>query len=728
MARQNYWESDFITGEVSPRLFGRVDLQKYASGVQTLSNFIVQLTGGVYRRSGTIYANGIKTQSDKSLLIPFIVSPTEAYVIEMGNNYFRFYTNHGVLEDMGTPVEVATPYATADLPLIDFAQSADVLFLVHPSYPPQMLSRTSATTFVLAPFVFQDGPYMTENQVEGSLLQHSGFTQYLFTDPVSMQTYYNYNGSGTVTASGFEADGTTPFAPFVSTDVGRWIRILQGSFWGAVLITSVTSSTVVQGTVFNPIALGDSGNAAVTYGSVTYAPGTIYPTWTWRMGSWSNTSGWPSAIVFHQGRLCFANTPTEPTSVWLSESGIFNLFSPTENDVTVEDSDGIGYTIAANQLNEVQWMLSGQALMVGTYGSEFAVLASSNSTPLTPSNTAFIQQTAFGSKKIKPYLIGVSTLYVQRSGQKLREQTYDWSINGWRSIEISMLSEHLFREGGGITQATYQQEPNNIWWGCRADGVLVGMTYVKEQSILGFHRHTIGGTFAGGPAVVESVCAIPTPDGAQDQLWMIVKRTIDGATARYVEYMDVPFDSSVAGKNTMNFVDAGLQTAGFPVPLGSPITTVTGLTHLVGQTVAICADGSVLPNQVVADDGTVTLPVPASLVTTGLPYISQLKTLTLPVPGDTGTGQGAVKRIDRLIFRLLDTLTFKYGPNFDTVEDVLFANTATPMDDSPPLFSGDKPVSMPSSYDKYAYICIECDKPYPCNLTGMAPQMVVQPK
>lgn len=721
MSRQNYWESDFITGEVSPRLKARVDLQKYSSGVQTLTNFIVQLTGGVYRRSGTIYANGVKNQANNSWLLPFIIQAGTAYVLEFGNTYIRFYTNQGLLVDSTpAPVEVTTPYLTADLPNIDFTQIGDILFLVCKGYPPMQLARLTPTSFSLTNFNYEDGPYMTQNADQTHFLEHSGFTQYNYTDPLSLIVYNLYNGTGTITATGF--------APFVSTDVGRWIRILQGNFWGAAQITAVTSSTVVQATAFNAAPFGDSGHYGITIGSTSYAMNTVYPTYVWRMGSWSNTTGWPSVVASHQGRLAFANTPTEPTAVWLSQSGVYNVFSPTESDVSVVDSDGIGYTIASNQLNAVEWMYSGQALMVGTFGSEFAAQASSAATPITPSNVSFLQQSAFGSAKIRPFLIGVSGIYVQRSKRKVREQTYDWSINGWRSIEISMLSEHLFREGGGIVQASYQQEPNNIWWGCRADGVLIGMTYIKEQSILGFHKHVIGGSFNGGPAVVESICVIPTPDGSQDQLWMIVKRTVDGNTVRYVEYMDVPFDSSVAGQNSMNFVDSGLQTPGFPTPLGSPVTVVSNLDHLVGQEVAICADGGVLPNEIVASDGTVTLPNPVSLATIGLPYVSQLKTLSLPIKGDFGTGQGVVKRIDRLIFRVVDSMTFKFGPNFGNLNELILQETDLSMDSPPPLQSDDLDVEFPSDYDKDAFICIQADKPYPCNIIGMSPQLVDQPK
>jgi len=729
MARVNIWDSDFISGELSPRMLARVDLKKYESGLNTCLNFIVQLQGGICKRSGTVFVNPVKTQADLTWLIPFTIEGGTAYVIEMGNLYFRFYTQHGLLVDgSNVPVEVVSPYTTAEIQQVDFCQSADTMFLVHPNHPPQMLQRTSTTSFVLTPFNFQDGPYMNQNQIQTAFLEHSGFTLYDYYDPITSIHFQRYNLTGTITASG-TTDGTTPFAPFVSTDVGRWIRILQGDAWGAAQITSVTSSTVVQATVFDPVPFGDSGDVKITIGANTYAEYTIYPTFVWRMGSWSDTTLYPSTVNFHQGRLCFANTPTEPEGFWTSESGIFNLFSPTEADTTVIDSDGIGYTIASNQLNSVQWMLSSQALLLGTYGAEYAVLTAGTSTPLSPSNIAFQQQSAFGSKKVRPYLIGVSSIYVQRSGQKLREMTYDWSINGWRSIEISMLSEHLFRQGGGITQSAYQQEPGNIWWGVRADGTLIGMTYVKEQQIVGFHKHVIGGTFAGGQAVVESITCIPTPDGTQDQLWMVVKRTVDGNTVRYVEFMDVPFDASIMGKNTMNFVDCGIQNANFPLPLGSPASHITGLDHLKGQTVAICADGAVQPSKVVASDGSIDLQTAASVITVGLPFVAQMQTLPIPVQGDTGTGQGAVKRIDRIIFRIEDSLTFKTGKDFNNLAFIFFGTTTSLMDNSPALFTGDQPIFHNAGLgETLGQIAIQSDEPYPLTLLGMSPQLVVQPK
>lgn len=701
MARTNAIIGAFTSGELTPKLFGRIDLEKYLTGLATLVNYIIQPQGGLYRRSGTIYSSEVKTSANYTWLIPFIVGQLASYMIEAGNAYFRFYVNFSPLKIGSTPVEVVTPYLTADLPLLDYAQSANTLFLVHPTYAPQFLQRNSSTSFSLQPFAYTDGPYMDLNQDSTKTLTPSGFTSHSITDPYGTGTITVYDGTGTITAVGH--------TPFVSSDVGRWIRIRHSARWGACQITAFTSSSVVTAKVYS--WNGGLGGFPFLQQAASQ---------DWRLGSWSVSTGWPSTVSFHEGRLTFANTPTEPQGTWMSKSAVFNIFSPTQPDVTVTDDDGIGYTINSNQSNPVQWIMSARSLMLGTVGSEFAVRTSSTSLPITPTNIAFQQQSTKGSAKVKPFLIGTSIIYVQRCLRKLFEQTYDWSNDGWNSVELSLLSEHLLREGGGIVQTTFQQIPDSIWWAARADGTLIGMTYMKDQKIVGFHRHIIGGTFNGGQAVVESVATIPHPDGSQDQLWMIVKRTINGVTKRYVEYLDKPFDTD-SNKLSMNFVDCGFYYS------GAPITHVTGLGPLNGQVLTLCGNGSVMPQRIVASDGTIDVATSVSTLFAGLGFMSQLMTMPCPEQGDAGTGQGKIKRIDRIYARFLRTLGGKMGPSFDKLKIIPFATTSTTLDNSPDLFTGDKEIYFNAQYDYLGQFCIQQDLPYPMNILAFMPQLVIQP-
>lgn len=681
MARINLIQGNFSSGEITPKSRGRVDLERYLSSVATLTNFIILPQGGFYRRSGSVFASEIKDSAVKATLIPFEVSKLAAYMIEAGNLYFRFYVNQGLLIS-GTPVEVVTPYLEADLPLLDYTQNADTLFLVHPSYQPKLLQRTSVTSFAISNFDYQDGPYMTINTNPDWKLAPSGNT-----------------GSVTITATG------TGFTPFVATDVGRWVRIRHGAVWGAAKITAYTDSVTVTAQV----------KVTLPFGATTAQQ-------DWRLGSWSNTTGWPSTITFHEGRLVFSCTAAEPDGVWMSESGIYNLFSPTQPDVTVTDANGLGYTLASNKVNAVQWLLSARTLLLGTFGSEWAIRSTSQSQPITPTNISVQQQSSFGSKKVKPCQIGSSSIYVQTSGRKLREMTYNYVVDGWESNDISVLSEHLFRKGGGIVQACYQQEPDSVWWGVRNDGTLIGMTYLKNEKVIGFHKHIFGGSFSGGQAVVESCGVIPNPDGTQDQLWLIIKRTINGTTKRYVEYLDKPFlPEDDADKTEMNFVDSSITYD------GAATTLITGLNHLAGEQVAVCGDTTERPMGTVSGSGQLTLQDEVSLARIGYKFVSEMATLPLAAEGDRGTGQGKIKRIDRIFLRFYQTINAIMGPSPDKLKPVIFLKTTSDMDVSPPLFTGDKDVYFNDDYNYLGVYLLRQESPYPMTVLATMPQLVIEP-
>lgn len=700
MARQNTIQGSFSSGELSPKLFGRVDLDRYTSGVADLTNFIILPQGGVYRRNGTIFASEVKTSANQSWLFPFEVSDLAAYILEMGNLYARFYVNGGQLLSGMTPVELVTPYAYTDLPLLDFTQSADTMFLVHPNIKPKLLTRTSVSSFALTDFNYQDGPYMTLNTDPSKTMKMVSQPPNTTDAPDPSQTGTFYYGATTVSATGH--------TPFASTDVGRWIRLRYKNCWAAMQITGFTSNVLVSVNVvqFMPSSSALDGKDLQD----------------WRLGSWSNTTGWPSTVTFHEGRLAFGCTATEPDGFWESQSDLYNIFSPTESDVSVIDSDGIGYTIASNKVNAIQWLISARTLLLGTLGSEWAIRSTSTSTPITPTNICVQQQSSFGSKKVKPYQIGVATISVQKTGRKLREQVYDFSNDSFISSDISLLSEHLFRKGGGIVQACYQQEPDSVWWGVRADGTLIGMTYLKDQKIVGFHKHIIGGSFNGGQAVVESCAVIPHPDGSQDQLWLIVKRTIGGQTKRYVEYMDKPFQpEDDVSKTDMNFVDCNITYS------GSATKTINGINHLAGEVVSVLGDETARPDGTVSGGGQILLQDAASLVRVGYGYISNLQTMPVNVAGEAGTAQGKLKRIDRLFMRFYQSIGCVVGPTETSLKNLIFVTTSGAMDISPPLYSGIKDIYVPDQHNYDGVIIVRQTQPYPLTILALMPQLVVSP-
>lgn len=636
-------QTNFTAGELSPRLLLRVELNKYNNGVETMENFVVFPHGGTTRRAGTYFVKEVKDSTKETRLIPFEFSTTQAYILEFGDQYIRFYKDEGRIESPpGTPVEIASPYLEADLFDLKYAQSADTLYIVHQNYAPRKLTRTSHTAWTLSTVDFLDGPYLDENLVTPNS------TASTITITPSAAT-----GNGiTLTASS---------ALWASTDVGRLVRLKEGSVWGYAKIVGYTSSTVVTADVKSTLTNVNAKS-------------------TWRLGSWSTTTGFPQAITFFEQRLAFGGSASQPQTTWLSQSGDYEDFTPG-----TADSDALTYTLASNQVNVIVWLASSTALLIGTVGGEFALFGG-NENPLTPTNVIVRKQSTHGSMNVSPVIIGNATLFVQRSGKKIRELALRPETGGFTATDLTLLSEHI--TDPLIYELSYQQEPDSIVWCVRDDGVLVSLTYNPTQEVLAFARHITDGFF-------ESVATIPSTDGSYNQTWTVVRRTIGGNTKRYVEFF-----------RPDTYVDSALEYSGVAT------TSVTGLDHLNGKTVKINGDGAVYPDEVVSG-GSVTLDGPAAeTIQVGLAFTPKIVTLRPEVKLPNGTSQGRPKRWAEVFIRMYQSLGL-------TVEgDVIpFRSAADPMDSEPPLYTGDKRISN-SGWDQEGKLTFQQDQPLPCTILG----------
>ena len=276
------------------------------------------------------------------------------------------------------------------------------------------------------------------------------------------------SGTGvTVTASA--ATGINDNAGFLSTDVGRLIRFEDtNNDWTYLEITAVVSTTIVTADFIGPDA---SAITAVT---------------GWRLGAFSETTGYPSVVTFFEQRLVYAATTSRPQSMFFSVSADYYNHAPTDNDGNVLDDSGFVYTIATDQVNTIRWMRAGKVLSVGTAGGEFIVSQGDQNSPLSPTNTRVVRQTTFGSAAVTPPQVGNSVLFLQRANRKVREYVYQFESDAYTAPDLAILSEHITESG--IVDMAYQQEPDSIVWLVRSDGVLVGMTYERAQDVVGWHQ------------------------------------------------------------------------------------------------------------------------------------------------------------------------------------------------------------------------------------------------
>lgn len=813
------FQTNFTAGALSPRLYGRVDISKYANGCHTLENFIVQRFGGIRKRGGLQFIREVKDSSKPVRLIEFTPLVTQSYILEFGGEYIRFYTNGGIVEVTGTPVEVATPWDEVDIWQLQFVQSVDVLYIVHPEFAPRALSRTGATSFSLDVIEFSDGPYL-ELETEGTTLTpaargavtpimssnttpsgtasnsaagadawqvfdgngatfdfftlNTGTWTYLFpggttkvADAYWIQArdvnniagrspaqwkFQGYDGTNWITldsrtgengwAGGerryFEfinevayqgyrlvvaatdslddnltvaelaihekATTQTPFnltasttaglnggAGFLSTDVGRPIRLLgSDGRWRWARIIAYTSTTVVTIQIYGH-ALPDTEPIA-----------------TWQLGAWSDETGWPGSIGFYSGRLCLARTAQQPQTVWFSQVDDFTNFGVSEPLV---DSDAITATIASGSLEEIKWIAEASDLIVGTSVAIRTIGPTSAASAFSPTNIRQARQTNYGASSVQPARVGLTALYSGYYRKDIREIVYSFDVNGYISQDISLLAEHI--PAAGVKQIAYAQNPDSVVWLVMDDGSLAGMTYERDQEVVAFHTQPIAGT----GVFVESVASIP--GSVSDEVWFVVRRTINGGTKRHIERLTIGL-SDTAAKEAATFLDSHLAYS------GSSTTTLTGLGHLEGEAVHVWSGVKQGPYTVTA--GSITIGTAVTTATVGLAYTSAMETLSPEAAARGGTAQTRQGRISEVFPRLDRSMNGSIGPADGTLEALDYTKS-TDTDGSygvaTAMFTGDVRVAVGMEWERQKRLRLEHSDPTPFHCLGLIAEIRV---
>jgi len=412
------------------------------------------------------------------------------------------------------------------------------------------------------------------------------------------------------------------------------------------------------------------------------------PDFTWATTSpWNDANGYPRTVTFYEQRLFFAGTSASPQTIWGSQTADYENF----DQGTGLADQSMEYAIATNRVNVIRWMQPSRDLIVGTGGGEFKV-GRPQGEPLTPSNVMVTQQTTYGSWTIPPLQVGNSILFAQRARRKLREFSYQYQDNGYIAPDMTLLAEHI--TSGYLKDMDYQQEPDSIVWSCTADGKLLSMTYERPEDVVAWAGHEVGGT----DSKVESLTVITNT--TQDQLWVLVQRTINGSSVRYVEYLDPDIN-----------VDSGITGT-----VSTATTSVSGLSHLEGETVNVVINDAVFPDKTVSS-GSITISVPTGwsnvAIEVGLNFTSTLKTMRVEAGSQAGKAQGLKKRWNEVKVRLLNTTGVKINGDqlpFRTSADLMSAGVG--------LFTGDKRVTN-LGWDRDGIIEIKQEQPLPLTVLGI---------
>lgn len=515
--------------------------------------------------------------------------------------------------------EISTPYTQSELSDIQFAQSADLMYLVQENHSPYKLSRLQHALWTIEDVNYITGPFKDENSTTTTITPSATTGVVVLTASTSIfksddvgaiweirhpRTDATLSGSFTsaTSSSAIDCEGdykltthgtwTGTFDLERSYDDSTWEKVSGGhlnsvdddnvSYSGSedesgytyrVTMTSYTSGTCTYDFVVydhmhtGVVKIASFVNPTNVSATVHTTLGGTTATEYWSEGYWSDKDGWPQTIEFHEFRLWYGGSANYPQTLWSSRTDDFENMKYGSLD-----SHAMIYTLP-NQ-NPIQWLLSHTYLMIGTLGG--AGRLGYPDEEMTPSTKpAYRHQTTDGSAYIQATLAGDAILYVERGGQRVREFVYTLERDKFVSPDMTVLAEHI--TGDGIEGIAFQSRPEKLLWSYREDGNFLSMSYNREQDVVAWAENITDGD-------VESVAVIPGTE--EDEVWFVVERTIDGSTVRYIEQMQ-PHDWGSDDNDTF-FVDSGLT---FDGGVAVNITNVTQADPAVVTVSSWPADG-----------------------------------------------------------------------------------------------------------------------------------------
>ena len=671
----------FAGGEITPELAGRIDLTKYQTGLALARNFITLPHGPATRRPGFEFIRAAGNSSHPVRLIPFTFSADQTAVLEFGHQYIRFHIGGATLLNpaTGLPYQISSPYQGADLFDLHYTQSADVVTITHPSYATRELKRLGATNWVLTTVAFTPPTNAPANvAVTATVANNQNLTPHRYV------------------VTSVAADGVTESLPSAPVSANNNLT-LAGNYntitWSSVSDVTRYNVYKLRGGIYGYIGAVSAPNLSIIDDNVQ--PNTTQSPPENIIALNRGHGDYPATTTYHEQRRWFAGTNNKPQVLWATRTG---TESNLTSSIPSRDADAMELRIASGQYNRIRHLVALSDLIAFTAGGEFRIY-SDGAPAITPTSVSIKPQGYAGASNVQPVVTTASILYVQAQGSRVRELSYSWEANAYRTVDASIMAPHRFN-GFTITDLAYSRAPDAICWAVRNDGVLLGMTYVPEQQVYGWHAHDTDGAF-------ESVCVVP--ENNEDVLYVVVRRKIGTHQLRYIERLRSRIFTDPADAF---FVDSGLTYD------GPPVTMLSGLSHLEGKTVDILADGAVHPQRVVSG-GAITLDYPASKVHVGLPMTSDLRTLPLALEGAQAAGQGTVKNVNKVHLRVAQSSIVKAGPDFTRLREYPARAVTDPYGSPPALRDGELTLSIDPSWNQDAGVCVRQDLPLPLTVLSM---------
>jgi len=550
----------FAAGELSPSASARTDIARYYTGLKLCRNFMVMPYGGVRNRPGTKFVCEVKDSTKRCRLIPFQFNDVQTYILEFGDLSMRVIKDGGQVlysagPNIGQPFELTLPYTENDLSLLNYTQSADVMTFAQPSYKPRELSRLAHDNWTTAEINL--APRIAA-PASATAVSGGG-------EGVSQTWRYQVTA---ILDDGSTLDESLPVT-------SNAITVFNNTMAGTITWPAVTGATYY-------IIYKDNAGAGI-YGFIGRATGTTFTdqnitavkTDTPPNGKdpFVGAGNYPGAVGYYQQRLVFAGSNLSPQTVWMSKTGLFKNFGYS---IPNKDDDAITFTIASKEVNRMRHLLGLRKLLGLTSGGEWTFTGAD--TGLTAKTIQASQEGYDGSAIVQPVVVGNSAVYVQARGARVSSFGYSINSDGFASDDLTLFSAHLFR-GKELTNVAYQKIPDSIVWYVRDDGILLGLTYLPEQQLVGWAWHDTDG-------FVESIACVP--EGQEDALYLVVRRTVNGVQKRYIERMA---SRQITSIEDAFFVDCGLTYDGRNTEVSKTFTLSAGSTWGFPEVVTMTSMG-----------------------------------------------------------------------------------------------------------------------------------------
>lgn len=667
----------------------RTDQDKYQSGLKYALNMLPRITGPAIRAPGLEYCGNGKSTDTFIRLIPFVFSENQALVLEFGNLYVRFWEDGELVRDVNEDiVEVVTPYTAEQLRSLYFVQSADVVYLCHSGHFPRRLERYSLDNDDWALVEMYVGSKQTPpDDLAGTSSGSGRDYSYVVTsvgdeyneestpsDPITVDSYETLSSTNALTLTWTEVEGSTLYNIYKDRE--------ESGVFGYVGSAAPDSN--------GDCTFVDRGR---TPSEEERPPENRNP--------FDGEGNFPTTVTFFQQRLVFAGASNKVQTFYTSQTANFNNFNVSS---PVKSDDAVTVTLASGQVNDIVWVHGGRKLQVGTIGGTWAVTGVDEG-PLEPDSVDAREIGSLGCSRLRPIYLNGRTLYVQFDGRTVRELNYDFVSDSYIPLDQTVFVEDLFY-GKRIVDWAYQSTPYRSVWVVLDDGSYASYSYDIEHSLSCWMMHETTNGF------IESVCVVPSDRG--EDVYFVIKREIDGSTVRYIERAK-PYNVQGDVEDCF-FVDSGLF-----------ISDESGMeevdvAHLIGQEVAILADGYVVPEQTVSASGKITLPRSAQKVSVGIPKESYVDLLPDEIKKSDSYETKTTLLVPRTInnmFVAFERSAGGYWSIEDSDEYEIISKTASNLTGALELWSGVRELQLPGNNVQRPTVRLGQKDPLPFNIMAI---------